>query len=78
MHAVVFVGKVYTGNRISTRSHEDLRALKPNEIFNDFAISWDLINEIDPDYFHFKGMGCKLTPNSIGPDHTKCSEVGAE
>ena len=40
MHAVVFVGKVYTGNRISTRSHEDLRALKPNEIFNDFAISY--------------------------------------
>ena len=28
-----------------------LTKLKPNEIFNDFAISWDPINEIDPDLF---------------------------
>ena len=41
MHAVFW--KVYTGNRIS-------------EIFNDFAISWDSINEIDPAFFYFKDI----------------------
>ena len=58
-----------------TKTYE---ALKPNEICNDFAISWDPINEIDPDFFYFKDMDYKLTSNPIGPDHTKCVEVGAE
>ena len=31
-----------------------LTKLKPNEIFNDFAISWDPIIEIDPDFFILK------------------------
>ena len=30
--------------------------LKPNEIFNDFAISQDPIDKIDPNFFHFKDM----------------------
>ena len=51
---------------------------RPDRIFNDFAISWAPINEIDPDFFYFKDMDQKLTPNSIGPEHTKCAEVGAE
>ena len=50
----------------------------PNEIFNVFAISWDPINEIDPDFFYLVDMDYKLTSNPIGLDHTKCSEVGAE
>ena len=62
-----FVWKEYPGNRIL-----------PNEIFKDFAISCDSINEIDPDFFYFKDMDYKLTPNRIGPDHMKCAEVGAE
>ena len=33
-----------------------LTKLKPNEIFNDFGISWDPINEIDPQFFYFKDM----------------------
>ena len=33
-----------------------LTNFKPNEILNDFAISWDPINEIDPDFFYFKDM----------------------
>ena len=33
-----------------------LTKLKTNEIFKDFAISWDRINEIDPDSFYFKDM----------------------
>ena len=56
MHAVV-VCKVYTGNRISQNFDSiagRLTKLKPNEIFNDFAISWDPINKIDPDVFILK------------------------
>ena len=32
------------------------RRLTKNQIFNDFAIPWDSINEIDPDVFDFKDM----------------------
>ena len=35
---------------------QTLTKLKPNEMFNDFAISWDTINEIDPVLFYFKGI----------------------
>ena len=72
---------VYIGNQISQNFDPIARRLmnlKPNEIFNDFAISWEPINEIDPEFFYFKDMDYKLTLNSIGPDHMKCSEVGAE
>ena len=37
---------LYTGNQISQK-------LESNEIFNDFAISWDPINEIDSEFFLF-------------------------
>ena len=30
--------------------------LEPNEIFNDFAISREPFDEIDSNYFYFKGM----------------------
>ena len=30
--------------------------LEPNEIFNDFAISREPFDEIDSDFFYFKGM----------------------
>ena len=33
-----------------------LTKLKPDEIFNDFAKSWDPINKIDPYFFYFKDM----------------------
>ena len=36
-----------------TRSHEDTK-LKTNEVFNNFAISWDPINKIDADFFILK------------------------
>ena len=55
-----------------------LTKLKPNDSFSDFAVYWDPINEIDPDFFYFKVMDQKLTPSPIGPDDTKCTEVGAE
>ena len=52
--------------------------LEPNEIFNDFAISREPINEIYSNFFYFKGMVYKITPKPIGPDWTKIFEVGAE
>ena len=73
MHAVFFGLK-----GAYWESNFPFKKLKPNSIFNDFAISWSPINEIDPDFFYFKYMGQKLTSNPIGPDHTKCSEVEAE
>ena len=33
-----------------------LTKLKPNDSFSDFAVYWDPINEIDPDFFYFKDM----------------------
>ena len=44
----------------------------------DFAISREPFAEIDSNFFYFKGMDYKITPNPIGPDRTKISEVGAE
>ena len=43
---------MYRRTRISQNSDpiaQRLTKVKPNEIFNDFAISWDPINEIDPE-----------------------------
>ena len=60
-----FVWKVYTGNRICQNFDLNARRLtkiEPNEIFNDFAISRELyiaisrIDEIDSNFFNFKGM----------------------
>ena len=65
-----FVLKVYTENRNSENFDPNARRLtklEPNEIFNDFAISREPFDEIE-----------KITPNPIGPDRTKISEVGAE
>ena len=39
---------------------------------NDFAISREPFDEIDSNFFYFKGM------DPIGPERTKISEVGAE
>ena len=33
-----------------------LSKLEPNKIFNDFAISREPIEEIDSNFFYFKGM----------------------
>ena len=54
-----------------------LTKLEPNEIFNDFAISREPFDEIDSNFFIWK-VDYKITPNPIGPDRTKISEVGAE
>ena len=54
-----------------------LTKLEANEIFIDFAISREPFDEIDSNFFYFKGME-KITPKPIGPDRTKISEVGAE
>ena len=43
-----------------------LAKLEPNEFFNDFAISRQPIDEIDSNFFYFKGMDSKIIPNSIG------------
>ena len=66
---------MYTGNRNCQNFDLDARRLtklEPNEIFNEFAISREPFDEIDSNYFYFKAM------DSIGPDRTKISEVGAE
>ena len=34
----------------------DRTKLKPNESFNDFAISEDAINEINPNFFYFEDI----------------------
>ena len=53
------VGKVYTGNRNCQNFDPNARRLtklEPNEIFNDFAISREPFDEIDSNFFYFKGM----------------------
>ena len=66
MHAIFFVWKVYTGNQISQNFDPiagRLTKLKSKEIFNDFAISWDPINEILAAFFYFKyGLQTLLEP----------------
>ena len=49
-----------------------------NEIFNDFSISRDQINEIDPGFFYFKYMDQKTTLDPTRPDRTKIAEGGAD
>ena len=49
--------------------------IKPNEIFNDFAISGDTINEMNPVFFCFKDKDYKITPDPVGPARTKFAEV---
>ena len=54
-----FVWKVYTGNRNCQNFDPNARRLtklEPNEIFNDFAISREPFDEIDSNFFYFKGM----------------------
>ena len=60
-----------------------LSKLKPNEIFNDFAISREPFNEIDSNFFYFKGLEnntknrletitrrfAKLEPNESSSSH---------
>ena len=47
-----------------------LTKLEPNEIFNDFSISQDQIDNIDPGFFYFKDIDWKIPPDP--------TEVGAE
>ena len=61
--------------KISTRR---LTKLEPNEIFNEFAISREPFDEIDSNFFDFKGMDYKITPKTIGPDRTNIAEVTLE
>ena len=49
--------KVYTGNRNCQNFDPNARRftkLEPNEIFNDFAISWEPFDEIDSNFFILK------------------------
>ena len=55
-----------------------LTKLEPNENFNDFAISREPFDEIDSNFFYFKGMDQKITPKPIGLERTKISEVRTE
>ena len=53
------VCKVYTGNRNCQNFDPNARRLtklEPNEIFNDFGISREPFDEIDSNFFYFKGM----------------------
>ena len=53
------VSKVYTGNRNCENFDPNARRLtklEPNEIFNDSAISREPFDEIDSNFFYFKGM----------------------
>ena len=42
--------------------------LEPHEIFNDFAISREPFDEIDSNFFYFKGRDYKITPKPIRHD----------
>ena len=65
--------------KFSTRIPEGrLKKLEQNEIFNDFAISQEPIDEIDSNCFCFKGMDQKIPPDPTGPDRMKIADVGAE
>ena len=72
---------MYAGNRNCENFDPNARRLtklEPNEIFNDFAISREPFDEIDSNFFYFKGMNQKITPKPIGPERTKIAEVRAE
>ena len=48
---------VYLESKLPKFRPERTKAyLKPNEIFNDFAISRELFDEIDANFFYFKDM----------------------
>ena len=47
---------------------------KRNEIFIDFFIFRDQIDEIDPGFFYFKDIDQKISPDAIEPDRTKVFE----
>ena len=72
---------MHTGNRnfqIFDQIARRLTKLKPNEIFNDFSISQDQINEIKPGFLNFEDMDYKTTLGPTGSDRTNLGEVGAE
>ena len=50
-----------------------LTKLETNEIFNDCAISREPFDEIDSNFFDFKGI-----ENNTKTDRTKIAEVGAK
>ena len=68
---------MYTGNR-NCKIARELTKLEPKEMFIDFSIFRDQIDEIDTGFFHFKDMEQKITQHPIGPDNTKITEVRAE
>ena len=54
-----FVWKVHTGNRSCQNFEPNARRLtklESNEIFNDYAITREPFDEIDSNFFYFKGM----------------------
>ena len=73
-----FKSKVRTFIRHQKINARTLKKLEPNEIFNNFAISREPFDEIDSNFFDFKGMNKNITPKPIGPDRAKISEVGAD
>ena len=51
--------EVFTGNRNCENFDPNARRLmklEPNEIFNDFAVSRAPFDEIDSNFFYFKGI----------------------
>ena len=50
----------------------------PNDIFNDFVISYYPIDKIYPAFFILKIWTRKKTQGTIGADRTKISEDAAE
>ena len=70
MRFCLFERCTYTGNRNCQNFDPNARRftkLEPNEIFNDIAISRQPFDEIDSNFFYFKGMDArrfpKLEPN---------------
>ena len=54
---------MFTGNQNCQNFDPNVRRLtklEPNEIFNDFSISQDSIDEIDPGCYYFKDMDPKI------------------
>ena len=47
-------------------------------MFNDFAIFWKSIDEVNSNFFDFNDMDQKIPPDPTLPDRMKIFEVGAE
>ena len=54
---------MYTGYRNCETNARILTKIKPNEIFNEFAIPREPIDEIDSNFIYFKDMNKKIPPD---------------